>query len=500
MAAASSFSGAVVRLQDPSRVAESPRQLEELQKKISDTMTRLFRKPENGGNPFLFALAGPKPHFLATELHGQPINTAATDGKNFYWCPTWLKSLDADQVSTVMSHESYHVLFFHCDPVRSAGKDRREWNIAVDYIVNGVIEHDHQKSGRHSKYKLWGGALGVNITLKELLDWHAGKGPDDLPQPGCFADASCHGMSPESIYDQIMQAKLTSPRRCKEAKGGCGALSLEPKAPHKSTFGPGPQDLSKKPGEAWGPDCCLKCGAPPNYSPFGPMDSHLPSSMTKEEVMGDMMRAAEQAAQMGGGRGNVPGEIEGALAELAKPTLSPRDIIRHCFQRKALDVGNKNDWKRFRRRGMAMDPPIYQPKKYDFKPKWIAMVDTSGSMSDEDIANAVKELVVVSNDTEGYIVPCDTQPYWDKMIRITNASDVKRTKIQGRGGTVFEQFFEEFPKHVDHPDLVVICTDGDCGTIPMKYKGAYDLLWIVTNLRDFKPSWGRVCQLKPVRT
>lgn len=30
--------------------------LHDLQEKISSTMTRLFRKPVNGGNPFLFAL------------------------------------------------------------------------------------------------------------------------------------------------------------------------------------------------------------------------------------------------------------------------------------------------------------------------------------------------------------------------------------------------------------------------------------------------------------
>ena len=37
--------------------------------------------------------------------------------------------------------------------------------------------------------------------------------------------------------------------------------------------------------------------------------------------------------------GALPPEIEAALADLKKPQLSPRDIIRHCFQRKAIDVG-----------------------------------------------------------------------------------------------------------------------------------------------------------------
>ena len=351
------FVGGIARLQDPSNLASSPRELKTLEDKVSSTMTRLFRKPDNGGNPYLFALAGPKPHYLAIEMYGHKIDTAATNGKAFFWNPGFLASLDENQCSTVMSHESFHVSFFHCNGERGAGKDQKDWNVSCDYIVNACIEHDHVKTRRDAKYKLWGGPLGNPILLQDLLDWIDGTKKIDLPDHGCFADPVCVGMSPETIYDQIQQHKLSSPRRCKERNGGCGAMSIEPKS-GQSKFGAGPQDLKLPEGEPWGPNCCLKCGAPPNYSPYGPMDSHLPSQQTRDETLRDMMRAAEAASQM---RGTVPAEVEAALAELKKPQLSPRDIIRHCFQRKAIDVGNKNDWKRFKRRGMAMTPPMYQP-------------------------------------------------------------------------------------------------------------------------------------------
>jgi predicted metal-dependent peptidase len=492
----SSFVGGIARLQDPNSLTTNPRQLKELQDKISSTMTRLFRKPEGGGNPFLFALAGPKPHYLATEMYGHPIGTAATNGKAFFWNPQFLASLDENQTSTVMSHESFHVLFFHCSGERAAGKHEKDWNVSCDFIVNAVIEQDHVKTRRDQKYKLWGGPLGNPITLQVLIDWFGGKGPD-LPDHGCFADPTCVGMSPETIYDQIQVAKQTSPRRCKERNGGCGAMSINPKT-GQSKFGLGPQDPAKPEGEPWGPHCCPKCGAPPDYSPYGPMDSHLPSQQTRDETLGDMMRAAEAASQM---RGTVPSEVEAALAELKKPQLSPRDIIRHCFQRKALDVGNKNDWKRYKRRGMAMTPPMYLPKKHDFKPKWVAMLDTSGSMSDEDIANGLKELQLCGDNTEGYVVPCDASPHWEGVVRITKSTDLRRTKVIGRGGTVFDQFFEDLPKRLGNDfDLVVIISDGDCGHVPSNLRPQCDVLWIITNDRQFKPSFGRVCQLKPVRT
>jgi len=47
---------------------------------------------------------------------------------------------------------------------------------------------------------------------------------------------------------------------------------------------------------------------------------------------------------------------------------------------------------------------------------------------------------------------------------------------------------------------VVIITDGDCGHVPTNLRPNCDVLWIITNKRDFKPSFGRVCQLNPQKT
>jgi predicted metal-dependent peptidase len=479
-----SMAATITRLKDPDNVAETPRQFAELSEKISSCMTRMFQYPKNGGNPFLFALSGPKPHFLVEKLRGQEISTAATDGKNFFWNPGFLKSLDTNQVQTVMSHESYHVLFFHCSPDRSMGKNPGDWNIAVDYVVNGVIEHDHEKSGRSAAFQLWGGTLGTPVSFSDYLDWIAGK-KDKVPSPCMFADPTMHGRSPESIYDDIVQAKLSSPRRCKENSGGCGAMSMDPKT-GKSTI---PQP--------WDQDACQKCGAKPNHGPQS-MDSHLPSDMTKDEVMGEMMRASEQAEATG--RGKAPAEVEAALSELKKPTLRPHDIIRQAFMRKAIDTGNKNDWKRLRRRQLAMTPRMYLPRKHDHTPRWICLLDTSGSMSDADIANGLKEMQAVPKNSEGWVVPCDAQPYWEDKTLVRNTTELKRTKVVGRGGTVFEQFFEELPKEMGLDfDIVVIITDGDCDHIPMHLKPPFDVLWVITNKRDFNPTFGRVVQLRSTR-
>lgn len=489
------------RLTDPNKAAANPRQLMVCQEKISQTLTRLFKFPQNGGNPFLFALAGPKPHFLAKELPGmKDFKTAATDGKNFFWHPDFLESLSADQAATVMSHESYHVLFFHCVPERAGGLDAHTWNLAIDYVVNGTIETEHEQSKRSSVYKLWEGPLGTPIPFQHYLEWVDGS-RDTLPEPCCFADVTTFGRSPESIYDEMRKHQMQSPRRCKEHQGGCGSMVINPKT-----------GLSTIP-LPWGPECCQLCGAKPGEGRGpGSLDAHLPPSQSRDETFGDMMRAADQTRAMG--RGDVPAGIEAALGRLKKPELSARDIIRMAIAQKRADAGNIIDWKRIRRRPTYMhvknpetgkyEPKhrIYIPKKHDFHPKWVCLLDTSGSMSDDDIVNGVKELQLVADIAEGWIVPCDATPYWDKATKITNKTALTRTQVHGRGGTVFEEFFRDMHKHEcgKNVDLVIMLTDGDCGQIPMHLAppGA-DVLWIITNKREFKPNFGRVCQLRPSR-
>ena len=100
------------------------------------------------------------------------------------------------------------------------------------------------------------------------------------------------------------------------------------------------------------------------------------------------------------------------------------------------------------------------------------------------------------------MIPCDAKPYWDKKIQITCSSDIKRSKVVGRSGTVFDDFFKELPKEIGTDlDVVVLVTDGDCGaeSLAISLRPQCDVLWIITNNRPFKPAFGRVVSLNPAR-
>lgn len=573
------------RLTNPGGAVKDPTLLRTLEEKVNNVMTRMFQKPENGGNPFLYSIAMSKPHELKTELPGiKGWRTAATDGKRFYWHPEFLQTLDLWETSVVMNHEVLHDLFFHCP--RGIGRQYpRIWNWAIDYVVNSVIWDDHDKTNRGSKAnrpKPFGGNLGEPLSLEDLLKYIDGNA--EVPKTVLiFADKTLYGRSPESIYDEIVRHMEKSPRRCPS----CGKLTLNPKTgkpnPKKKGQQPGQkgqqgkqgqkgqqpgdgqdgqgqdqqgqggqqpgdqpgQGPGQQPGDGQGDgqdgqgggqddhcqghghgqpgqgqgqggqpgqgqgqpgqscggdqgDCCPNCGE--ENDPFGGFDEHLPSKSTKDDIQSDMMRAAQRCKAMG--IGSVPGAIEDALAELMRPQLRFRDIVRNCMVRKSQDAGLKNDWSRCRKRYLAASPSQYLPKRYNHKPRWIAMIDTSGSMGDDDIAYGISQLQVLGPNTDGYIIPCDSAPKWDAIKKVDSKTDLKKTKIVGRGGTAFDDFFRDFPKHLGTDfDVVVVITDADCPIPPRELRPPCDVVWVITNNRHrgFKPAFGRVAPLRDER-
>ena len=520
------------RLQDPLGVLKDDGALlNELQEKISSCMTRLFRLPENGGNPFIFAYTSSKAHELMAEMNGRPFTTAATDGRKYYWSPEFLKKLNTDEVSIVMEHEGYHTIFFHPDRMKMHD-DKHVYNWAVDYVVNSVIEYE--KEVNHSKIQLWNGNMGKPLPFKELLDWLDGKCEFD-ESSRIFADKSLYGRSPESIYDEIMKHKNASPRKCPV----CGALSLDPKTKkHKhSQKGQGqkqkgqgqgqkgqggqqpgqgagaggqPGQGGQQPGQGQGgcgncPNCGAECDGSGDGSGLGSLDAHIDAAIDKQEVMGDLMRAQQQASQIG--RGHVPAAIEGLLGELKNPTLKFTDIIRSSCMRKVQDAGMHNNWKKLRRRYLPRPgfnsggyKGQFLPTRHTHRPRWLAFIDCSGSMSDEDLQYGISQLQCLG-DTDGMICPVDAQVYWKDLVAIHGASkeNLRKTKISGRGGTVFTEIFTDYAKHVGTEwDCIIIITDGDCGDYPIELRPrGSDCVWVLTRKNEnFKPTFGRVVPMR----
>ncbi len=464
------------RLLDPKRLVE-PIKLEIFRRKLDSSMAGLIRASVDGGNPFLYSLVATKTHELADELPGIPKwHTAATDGERYFWYPEFLERVSIPEIPVVLQHESIHIISHHVS--RSVGKDPRLWAYVIDFCANAQLESDYRKSHRYSKakkkYALWQGNLGRPINIETFIKILEGK----RGWPGgrsCFVDLSAYHMTPEQLYEKLKPFWDNSPVRCKK----CNSLAMNPRG----------QPLNKRPFK---PGSCPQCGT--EGDDMAPMDGHIPSKKSKQDVLEELVSASERANSIE--KGSVPAYVEEAIHNLINPSVNLADQIRMSCMREARNDGMRNDWKRPRRRSWAMGQ--YMPRRKTFKPRWLAMLDTSGSMLNSDIVYGLSQLQSLGDETDGLVVPCDAAVHWDRATKIEDASDLNQTEVVGRGGTVFTDFFTDFPEKVGTDfDVVVIITDGLCGKIPAELAPPTDCLWVITRKNSsFKPGFGRVIPLR----
>jgi predicted metal-dependent peptidase len=111
---------------------------------------------------------------LATRLQIKEASdwlpTAATDGRNIFFNREFFTPLTVKQVEFVIAHEILHAVFDHMG--RCEGRDRKVFNIACDYAVNGQIVRD--RIGDHQ-----------------------------IPDIKIFHDPKYYGMGAEQIYDEL---------------------------------------------------------------------------------------------------------------------------------------------------------------------------------------------------------------------------------------------------------------------------------------------------------
>jgi predicted metal-dependent peptidase len=112
---------------------------------------------------------------LATRLQIKEASdwlpTAATDGRHIFFNRDFFTPLSTKQVEFVIAHEILHAVFDHMG--RNEGRDRKIWNIAADYCVNGQLTRDR-----------------------------IGEVPSEIQ---IFHDAKYYGWSAEQVYDEIYE-------------------------------------------------------------------------------------------------------------------------------------------------------------------------------------------------------------------------------------------------------------------------------------------------------
>jgi predicted metal-dependent peptidase len=529
-----------------------PKLIEAAETRLSQIFLELATRYTNehigtgmGGDPLIFTLMYPVQHVATLN-----IPTAATDGKRYYWNPKFVMKQSRIGLRIVCAHEAWHAIYMH--PARRGSRMPKLWNIAVDYIVNGTIMDDfkHRKMppeetftkhlGRFMKLDDYCELLkNPYATIKGFEDLRPGDAESNpvVDLPGANEDRELTpeeqkelerrekkvkfyyadpGLSedmkrPEKIYD-LLYSLLPKCPKCgrvgmypppgskkdkdkNKYKGKSPGEKSEDKSQQPGPGEPGEGQGTPQPGGSGKGKGCDHCGGGIDiFGLGGTVDDHMDTEESEEKLAKRISDAMDAAKKMAG---HVPAALEDELGKLTAPKVTWQDIVRTRLL-KARAGNGRNDWTRFRTRPMFSG--LLVPKRRNYYAHFGCLLDTSGSMTKDDMAFGISQLQALDEQSEGTVVPADATIYWDKATKLRKASkeELSQIKIVGRGGTKYAEFFSQYKEKIGHCDFLIVVTDGFLlmqDIAEMKNPGV-DVIWLITSGSAFTPPFGRAFDLR----
>lgn len=210
-----------------------------------------------------------------------------------------------------------------------------------------------------------------------------------------------------------------------------------------------------------------------------------------------MIEATDIIAQSEGGkgRGTVPLAVERMVEEIKNPTLDWRTILNDFVQEEICDYSFSPPDKRME------DSPFFLP---DFNEKdesvkdILFMIDTSGSMSNEQISECYSEIYGAIQQFGGKLQ--GKLGFFDAVvvepIPFEDEEEFKIIRPKGGGGTSFDIIFDYVEKEMEEepPVSIVILTDGYAPFPDESKANGIPVLWIINN-NDVNPPWGKVARI-----
>ena len=194
----------------------------------------------------------------------------------------------------------------------------------------------------------------------------------------------------------------------------------------------------------------------------------------------DWQSRVYSASQMA--KGDVPEGVVREIFKLEHAELPWNNILKQRFRKMAM----KRSWKKPSKRYL----PWYFPGRMKNEGiKIVAVIDTSGSMSKEQITKALSELYGLMKSfqfLELWVTDCDAKVYEAKKVQM---NDLSKLLLSGGGGTDFKPAFNWVKKEMnDDIDSLIFFTDL-YGDFPTKVP-PYETFW-VTDTKNKDVPFGR---------
>lgn len=359
-------------------------------------------------------------------------STAWCNGKTIGFNRVFFWSLPMEQRVFLLAHELMHTMLMHM--IRRGNRDPKLWNIAADYVINGMLD-------------TWG------FSMKGM---------------GGYLDHQYDDMSTEEVYDLLLQEQQQIGQPPQPCQGGQGGMSAD------DVVEPGQEGQGDAGGDPG--------GSQPGSGGSIPKDAET-------AIVGKVAQAV-QVAESSKTAGTLPGELRQVLDKFLDPVL-PWEVLLHNFMNELSQ--DDYSWRRPSRRWDANE--LYLPSILGDNglEHLIYYVDVSGSISDGELLRFFSEVRAVHKDLEPKkltVVTFDTKIQQEVHYDLDDPFD--SFEIIGRGGTALDPVRKHILKH--RPNAAVIFSD--LYVTPMTQNPGVPILWIIMDNKDAQTHFGRRIHLK----
>lgn len=377
------------------------------------------------------------------------INYGLTINEDFW------EGLERNHRLGILQHEAIHIGYFHIERWNEF-EDKELANIAADIVVNQDCKPEWlpgknmSKEQFEAKFKPIMESIEADLESGKITPEESKKLMHKIPPRGVYLeDFAEMKLQPKQgmkyYYDALLKEKNKGPKGNKFLQG---------------LLGSGMSDTGPLGHELW--------------KEFENL-SEAEQKLLKSQLDYQLKEVAEAITKS---RGTVPSNIAGYLANLD------------------LEEPPKFDWKGYLKRYIGGSTQTFikkSRKKYNVrfednpgikirtKRHVMLAVDTSGSVSDEELKEFFQEIGHISRTgTMVTVVQCDAaisdiSTYKDGM-KINNKE--QKIKIHGRGGTSFDPPVDYYNENYKKFTCMIYFTDGECPPPQNPLRGK--LLWVLS--------------------
>ena len=227
-----------------------------------------------------------------------------------------------------------------------------------------------------------------------------------------------------------------------------------------------------------------------------------PNEMTPEETQKQFkfVQSFIDACQTSKSQGDLPKGLDRLIHNLTESVVDWREVFSEVIRK--VTTYDDFDWRGNSRRAHIGHFPKIKSESFG---DVVFIVDTSGSISDEELNQAMSEIIAAraTNMFKLHVACCDSQCYEFTTFDRWERPDISKISIKGFGGTSFIPAFEAVNTmiekgQIENMSFLVYITDG-YGTFPSD-PPEYPVIWLYSKNADRNdPPFGTVIRVNHPR-